>query len=182
MTPALGEIRSVGFNFAPAGWHICDGTLLPISEYDALYALLGTTYGGDGVTTFGLPDLRGRFLVNQGQGPGRSNRTLGQNGGTESVTLTSTQIPQHTHSAMASTSDGTTNVPTNAYLATVLDTTTTTDNMLFYLPDSYSGKTLYPLAAPSIGSTGNSLPHENRMPFLTVSYIIALQGVYPSPN
>lgn len=182
MTPSLGEIRSVGFNFAPVGWHLCDGTLLPISQYDALYALIGTTYGGDGVTTFALPDLRGRLAISQGQGLGRTNRVLGQNGGTESVTLITSQMPSHTHTAMASTDNGTTNVPTNNYLAAVLDNTTTTDAMLFYLPDTFAGKTVYPLAPSSVTAAGNSLPHENRMSYLAVTYIIALQGVFPSTN
>lgn len=182
MTPSIGEIRAVGFSFAPVGWHLCDGTLLPISQYDTLYALIGTTYGGDGQTTFALPDLRGKLIVSQGQGPARTNRILGQNGGTESVTLLTAQLPAHSHTVVASTANGNTNVPTNNYLAVGVDNTTTTDNMLFYLPDTFSGKTVYPLAPSTVSTAGGSLPHENRMPFLAVTYVIALQGVWPSTN
>jgi len=182
MTPSIGEIRAVGFSFAPVGWHLCDGTLLSISQYDTLYSLIGTTYGGDGVTTFGLPDLRGKLIVSQGQGPARTNRPLGQTAGTENVTLNIAQIPTHSHSVIASTGDGNTNVPTNSYLAAGVDNTTASDTMLFYLPDTFSGKTVYPLAASTVANTGGSLPHENRMPFLAVTYVIALVGIYPSTN
>src|SRR5690606_34266597 len=112
MEQLLGQIIMVGFNFAPRGWAFCDGRLLPIAQNTALFSLLGTTYGGNGQTTFALPDLRGRCAVGMGQGPGLSQRVQGEMSGTENVTLIQTQMPAHTHTLMASTADGTTNVPT----------------------------------------------------------------------
>src|SRR5262245_2996958 len=109
--PYIGEIRMVGFNFAPLGWALCNGQLLAISQNTALFSLLGTTYGGNGQTTFALPDLRGRIPIHQGQGPGLSNRVLGEVGGQESVALTSQQMPAHTHALLASPSPGTTISP-----------------------------------------------------------------------
>src|ERR1700744_300002 len=123
MTPYLGEIRAFAGNFAPSGWQLCNGQLMSIAQYEALYTLVGTTYGGDGVTTFGLPDLRGKVLVNQGQAPGLSNRPLGLKGGTETVTLLLTTLPQHNHSVNASSNPANSNSPTNNLLAAPIDST-----------------------------------------------------------
>src|SRR3546814_1398233 len=117
MEPFLGQIMMVGFNFAPRGWALCQGQLLPISQNQALFSLLGTTYGGDGRTTFALPDLRGRCAIGMGQGPGLANYTQGEMAGQENVTLISTQMPQHTHSLAASSTNGTVSDPTNAVIA-----------------------------------------------------------------
>src|SRR5262247_1539362 len=115
--PFLGQIQPFGFNFAPTGWATCDGQILSIAQNTALFSLLGTTFGGNGQTTFGLPDLRGRVPIGQGQGPGLANYTLGQTGGQETVTLITSQMPQHTHSLVGVTEAGDTNVPTGAFLA-----------------------------------------------------------------
>lgn len=175
-TPYIGEIRMFGFGTrgAPNGWQACDGSLLPISQYDALFALIGTTYGGDGQTTFAVPDLRGRVPIHQGTGPGLSNYVIGQRAGTETVTVLPTQMPAHTHT-MVVTSGG--------------STATTPGTSL--LPGSVSGDTFYvntltgnnPLAMlpQMLTASGGNQPHENCMPTLTVQYCIATQGIFPSP-
>ena len=170
MDPFIGEIRLFAGTYAPTGWNFCDGTLLQLSQYDALYALLGTTYGGDGRATFALPDLRGRVPVHQGAGPGLSNYTMGQTGGVEMVTLTSANMPPHTHALFVSTAAGTANVPTG--------------NVLAQAP---SGSNVYrettgtvAFSASQIIPTGGSQPHENRQPFQAMNYIIALEGIWPS--
>lgn len=161
--PFVGELRLMGFNFAPTGWAQCNGQLLPINQNQALFSLLGTYYGGDGQTTFALPDLRGRLPMHAGQGPGLSDRTQGETGGSEAVTLTTTQLPAHAHTAGVADVERTTNRPTGiparggAYAA---DATAT---------------------VPS-GAAGGSQPHENMPPFLVLNWCIALQGVYPSRN
>ena len=168
--PYLGEINIFCGNFAPYGFEFCNGQLLSIAEYDALYALLGTTYGGDGQTTFGLPDLRGRLPVgSNGQGPGLSNYPLGQQGGAENVTVTTAQLPVHTHSLPASSAPGTLASPQNAVPA-----------------DNGAGGAQY-VAAPAttlpatpLGSAGSSQAHSNIQPVLVVNYIIATQGLFPS--
>jgi len=182
MQPFVGEIRAFAGNFAPAQWHLCDGSLLPISNYEVLYTLLGTTYGGNGTTTFGLPDLRGKALLSQGTGPGLSNRVLGQTGGTESVTLTIAQTPAHTHAASASTNAANVSSPAGALLAAPVDVTTPGTNVLSYLPNSLASITIAPFAQTSLATFGGSQPHENRMPFVAITYIIALFGLYPSSN
>lgn len=168
--PYIGEIRLVGFSFAPVNWAFCDGSLLPISQYDALYNLLGTTYGGDGQSTFALPDLRGRAPIHAGQGPGLSNYTQSQILGTESVTLTTNQMPSHNHAANAQSGTGTTNRPQNAYWAT----SGQSDALYKAIPGTPD--TMNPQALPAAG--GNQ-PHENRQPLLATNYIIALYGIYP---
>ena len=167
--PYVGEIRMFGGNFAPAGWMFCAGQLLSIADNDTLFNLIGTTYGGDGQTTFALPDLRGRVPIHQGQGPGLSNYVLAQTGGVESVTLTVNQIPIHTHTPNASNTGASDN-PANNFWA-----------------NSTTGKP-YSAAPPAIqmnpstiSSTGGSQPHDNMIPFLCVSYIISLFGIFPSP-
>jgi microcystin-dependent protein len=164
----LGEIRMFGGNFAPRGWAMCSGQILPIAQNDALYALIGTTYGGDGQVTFGLPDLRGRRPIHQGQGIGLSSYTLGQSGGIEEVTLLSSQLPAHTHPIRAVSTAATANSPQGNTWAAWSD-------------DPYTGGPPNGQLAPSaISSAGSSIPHENLSPILVVTFIIALAGIFPS--
>jgi microcystin-dependent protein len=169
--PFVGEIRMFAGNFAPRGWAFCDGQLLAVSQNDALFSLLGTIYGGDGRTTFGLPDLRGRIPVHAGHGPGLSERRLGSLGGQESVTLTVNQLPSHTHPLHGAASPATDtrpvgNAPAQAPLADVWS--------------SRSQDTQ--LAAATVAPVGGSRTHTNLMPFLCVHFIIALVGIYPSQH
>ena len=167
--PFIGEIRMFGGNFPPAGWAFCDGQLLPIAENDALFALIGTTYGGDGQTTFALPDLRGRIPVHTGQGAA-SGFTIGQSGGTEAVTLTVPQTPSHTHPLNASAAAASpTAVPAGSKVAVTSATT--------IYSNSSSGASMSPSA---LGVAGGNQPHENMAPFLSVSFIISLFGIFPS--
>jgi microcystin-dependent protein len=165
--PFLGEIRMVGFNFAPQGWAMCNGQILPISQNTALFSLLGTQYGGNGQTTFALPDLRGRVAIHLGQGPGLSPYTQGEILGTESITLNTNQIPAHTHSVLTSKDEETTNRPNGAYPTIGGVYATTQDGAA-------------PMA-PSSG-VGGSQPHENRQPLLVMNFVIALEGIFPSRN
>jgi microcystin-dependent protein len=168
--PFIGEIRLFGFNFAPVGWHFCDGSLLPIAQYDTLYALLGTTYGGDGQTTFGVPDFRSRIPVHQGQGPGLSQYVLGELTGTEQVTLTVQQIPTHAHGLVASNNGTRTKTAAGNFLASGEN-------------DIYTNDASAPLALTSVvASNGGSQPHSNLQPTLCVNFCIALEGIFPSPN
>jgi microcystin-dependent protein len=168
--PYVGEIRMFGGNFAPAGWMFCAGQLLPISENETLFNLIGTTYGGDGQQTFALPDLRGRVPIHQGQGSGLSNYTLAQTGGVESVTLTTNQIPIHAHTLMASNTGGSDN-PNNSFWAN-----STTGKPYTAAPP------VVQMNAATIAATGGNQPHDNMIPFLCVSYIISLFGIFPSPG
>lgn len=167
--PFVGEIRMFAGNFAPRGWAFCDGQLLAVSQNDALFSLLGTIYGGDGRTTFGLPDLRGRIPIHAGHGPGLSERRLGAKGGAEKVTLTVNQMPSHGHPMQASSESATTANPQGEVLAETL-----TDRV--YRPDSADTN----MASSSITNVGGSRSHTNEMPFLCVHFIIALVGIYPS--
>lgn len=164
--PYVGEIRMFAGNFAPAGWMFCEGQLLPISEYETAFNLIGTTYGGDGQSTFALPDLRGRIPLHFGNG-----FVLAETGGVETVTLTVSQIPAHSHSLLGTTVNATTTSPTNNVPATMAEATTF----------AY-GTDLPPatLAANSITSVGGSQPHDNFQPYLCVNYIFSLFGIYPS--
>ncbi len=169
--PYVGEIRMFGGNFAPAGWVFCDGSLLPISEYDTLFTLIGTTYGGDGQQTFAVPDLRGRLPIHMGQGPGLGNNyIIGQSGGTESVTLTTNQIPAHNHLMLVSGTAASASSPQGNSLANA------TPNL--YLRDIPSPT----MNSASINPVGGSQAHENMMPYLCVSFIISLFGIFPSPT
>lgn len=164
--PYVGEIRMFAGNFAPAGWMFCDGQLLPISEYDTLFNLIGTTYGGDGQSTFALPDLRGRIPIHQGPG-----FVLAQNGGVEEVALTINQIPAHTHAFLAANNPGSSTIPVNQVLAATQAATITpygTDNPHV------------PLAPASVGTVGGSQPHNNCQPYLCIDFIISLFGIFPS--
>lgn len=169
--PFVGEIRMFAGNFAPAGWMFCEGQLLPISENETLFQLIGTTYGGDGQVTFGLPDLRGRLPIHQGNGPGLPNFILAENGGSEEVTLTTNQIPLHTHPLLGSTDVASTVNPGGNAIGTPLTATP-----FFAAPPNVA------LAPQSIGSVGGSQPHNNFQPYLCVDFIISLFGIFPSPN
>lgn len=164
--PYVGEIRMFAGNFAPAGWMFCEGQLLPISENETLFQLIGTTYGGDGESTFALPDLRGRIPIHQGNG-----FILAETGGAEEITLTVQQIPAHSHPLQASSSAAQETQPAG----NVLGRTTESDGY------SDSG-TLGNLSPGSAGSTGGSQPHTNFQPYLCVDFIISLFGIFPSPT
>jgi microcystin-dependent protein len=170
-TPFIGEIRGFSFSFAPRGWALCNGQLLPINTNQALFSLLGTTYGGNGTTTFALPDLRGRVAINVG-----GNYTLGESAGTETVTLQTTQLPTHTH-AINAAANGTTNA-TNVPGPTVILGSGSTDQTGTPPAPIYGTGSVVALAP--LGAPGAAQPHENRMPSLVVSYCIAISGVYPS--
>ena len=176
----IGEIRAFAGNYAPAGWALCNGQLESIAQNQALFTLLGTTYGGDGQTTFALPDLRGRLPVGQGQGPGLSPYTIGQRAGTESVTLLQNQLPAHNHLVQASTATGNVSAPGPSVVPAAPDAPSQTET--FYAVPGTSAVNPVTMLAAAIGPTGNGLPHENRMPTLTVSFIIALNGIFPSRN
>jgi microcystin-dependent protein len=184
MVPCIGEIRAFAGNFAPRGFHICDGSLLSISDNQTLYTLLGTAYGGDGQTTFGLPDLRGRTIVSQGRALSGTTYAYSLPGGTESVTLTNNTMPSHSHTFTVSSQPGTTTAANGSFLAAPVDPATTPKTVLFYSPSSIQGGTVtvQPLLPTAITTAGGSQPHENRMPYVTITYIIALQGVFPSRN
>jgi microcystin-dependent protein len=166
--PFAGEIRMFAGNFAPVGWMFCAGQLLPISEYETLFNLIGTTYGGDGTSTFALPDLRSRLPV--AQGPGFA---LGQAGGAETVTLTTSQIPAHSHLFQASTATGAQRSPANNVVAAIGGGASAA-----YIVGTPSAA----MAPDSIGSAGGSQPHDNMQPFLVISFIISMFGVYPSQS
>lgn len=170
--PFVGEIRMFAGNFAPRGWAFCDGQLLAVSQNDALFSLFGTIYGGDGRTTFGLPDLRGRIPVHQGTGPGLSPRPLGQKTGTEKVTLTLNQFPSHSHMVQASNNAATSTTLNGRVLARGVE-----PNDTFYVAP---GGTQNPLINGMVANTGGSRSHTNMMPSLAVNFIVALVGVYPS--
>jgi microcystin-dependent protein len=176
--PYIGEIRIFAGNFAPANWAFCQGQLIAISQNDALFNLIGTTYGGDGQNTFALPNLQGRVPVHQGTGSSGTNYVVGAAWGVESVTLNSTQMPQHTHAAMASTADATTDNPSNLVLASppVINNV----NYTYYFTQHATAPTILPMDATALSNTGSTIGHENRMPYLAVNYIIALFGIYPS--
>lgn len=168
--PFIGEIRLFAGNFAPQGWAFCQGQLMAISQNDALFALIGTTYGGDGQSNFALPNLSGRIPLHQGQGPGLTPRTIGELSGAETVTLTTAQIPQHTHAMNASSAAATGTSPAGAVLAAT--------SVASY--DTAAATTA--MAAGALGSAGGSQPHENMAPTLALNYIISLFGIFPSQN
>lgn len=180
MDPFIGQIQAFAFNYAPQGWAKCDGTLLSIAQYQALFSLIGTTYGGDGRTTFALPDLRGRVALHQGAGPGLSNRPIGQHSGSETTTLNVTNMPSHNHMATGTvkayfappTGGGTSNNPNGSNFS------------------GASGTNIYTTQAPNgtmsaenvevvVGNNGGNLPFNNMEPFLVVNWCIALDGIFP---
>ncbi|GGJ45036.1 phage tail protein [Deinococcus roseus] len=168
--PFVAEIRMFPFNFAPTGWAFCDGQLLPISQNTALFSLLGTYYGGDGKSTFALPDMQGNAPVGQGDGPGLSQRFLGESSGVSSVTLISSEMPVHTHSLEGSVEDANINIPTN------LTAMARTQNTELYQDTVTPNTNLNPMA---LSLVGGGLPHNNMQPYLTVNFCIAMQGVFP---
>jgi len=168
--PFVGEIRMFGGNFAPLGWAFCDGTQIPISENDTLFNLIGTTYGGDGQSTFKLPDLRGRLPVHMGTARSGTPYTLGQTGGVEQVTLTANQMPIHAHAPRANSAPGAQTSPAGNVWADSPNH-----------PYSASAPAAV-MASQAIGSAGSGQPHDNMVPFLAVSFIISLFGIFPSQN
>jgi len=170
-TPFLGQIKLFAGNFAPRGYIFCTGQLLTISQFSAVFALIGTTYGGDGVQTFGLPDLQSRLPVSQGQGPGLSNFTIGQSFGSENVTLTANQMPAHTHAVVANSSVGSVG-PSGAIWAST--------NAAVLAFGASGTNTLMNTA--SVSQAGSSQAHNNVMPVLAVNFIFALDGIFPSRN
>jgi microcystin-dependent protein len=170
--PFLGELMLTGFNFCPNGWAAAQGQVLPIVTNQALFALLGTYYGGDGETTFALPDLRGRMPIGVGQGSGLTPRTIGEVGGAETITLSTAQMPAHTHAAGASTQVGNSVSPDNALPARKFRTQ-------LYRTGSSADATMAPDA---VGVAGQSQPHPNMPPYLAMTWCIALQGIFPSQN
>jgi microcystin-dependent protein len=171
-----GEIRTFGGNYAPQNWHLCDGTVLNISDYSPLYSLIGVTYGGDGATTFALPDLRGRIPICRGQGTGLTNRVIGEKGGNEICTITTDQLPNHTHPAFASKAAGTASNPQGNMWASPVTTTGTAINEYITYSSTYKNGLMDPAA---IGSTGGGNVHNNVMPSFPLTFIICLNGIYP---
>jgi len=166
--PYIGEIRMFAGNFAPVGWAFCNGALIPISENDALFNLIGTTYGGDGQETFALPNLQSRVPIHAGQGSGLSSYIIGEAAGVESVTLTTQQIPVHNHALLASSGLANSAIPQNTVLAQA--------DIDMYVTDTVD----VTLANQSIAIAGGSQPHENMAPFLVINFIISLYGVFPT--
>ena len=167
-----GSIVAFGFNFAPRGWAKCDGQLMAISQNSALFSLLGTMYGGDGRTTFGLPDLRGRTAIGAGTGPGMQGRSQGARGGTQSVTLNIGHMPSHTHAMHAETKPADSKNPNNAMLAI-------TETNVYTAPDPVNNRVM---AAESITATGGNQSFDNEGPYLAINWCICLYGIYPSRN
>ncbi|UZK69002.1 tail fiber protein [Sphingomonas sp. S1-29] len=176
----VGEIRLFAGTFAPAGWVLCDGRLLSIAAYDVLYTLLGTAYGGDGVNTFAVPDLRGRVPVSQGQGIGLSNYILGEAIGSQEVTILPINMAPHTHSMLASTDAATHIGPVDGVAAT--PTGGVVKPTLYVSRNGTSTLVPSPMDTAAIGAQGGNQPHDNMMPFVAINYIIATSGVYPSRN
>ena len=171
MNQFLGQLLLVAFNFAPAGWALCNGQLLSISQYTALFQLLGTTYGGDGVNTFALPDLRGRVPLSSGQGAGLQNYAIAQAGGAEGVTLGVNQLPAHSHSVNTVSGAATSSHPTNEYLASSTHASVYSSST----PNST-------LNANAVSQVGGGQPVDVRSPYLTLNWIIALTGIFPSQS
>jgi microcystin-dependent protein len=173
MEPFIGEIKMFGGNFAPRGFALCDGQLLSVSQNNALFALLGTIYGGDGRTTFALPDLRGRLPIDDGNGPGLSSRQIGGRSGAERVAITATTMPTHSHDIMGTTDDGDSNNPA-AKVPAVAPVAAYSDQA----PDPANAR----FASTAISNTGIGQTHDNVMPYQVINFIIALNGLFPSRN
>lgn len=168
--PFLAEVRIVGFNFAPRGWALCDGQILPINQNQSLYSLLGTTYGGDGRTTFALPDIRGRTPIHVGRSNGGDDHRLGQKSGEETHTLAASEMPQHDHVLQGTSATNGNPDPTNKLLANA-------GTQIYNLPQDLTN-----IAAQNIAHVGGSQAHNNMQPYLALNYCIALQGLFPSRN
>jgi microcystin-dependent protein len=180
--PYLGEIRAFGFNFAPRGWALCQGQIIAISQNTALFSLLGTNYGGNGQTTFALPNLSGRAVTHQGQGPGLSSYVVGEQVGTETETLLITETPTHGHPPLAKTVTGTASMHTTAVAGdymTRFNASSTAFGQMWNNPPLENAATLSPT---TIGFAGGNQPHENRQPLLVVNYCICTSGVFPARN
>jgi microcystin-dependent protein len=171
--PFIGQITGFAGNFAPRGWALCQGQILSIAQNTALFSILGTTYGGNGQTTFALPDLRGRVPIQEGQGPGLSPYTLGEAGGQENHTLLVTEMPQHNHLIAATNAGGNSQTPIGTFLAT-----DAAGGTAGYSGGPANGN----MAATAVTLAGGSQPHNNRQPYLCINFIIALQGIFPSRN
>jgi microcystin-dependent protein len=169
--PFVAEIRMFPFNFAPKGWAFCDGQILPLSQNTALFSLLGTVYGGDGKSNFALPNLQGSAAMHAGQGAGLSERWLGEESGSETVTLLISEIPAHTHALNATVEDGTQGSLTNG-----ITIATSVGGPIY---QSTTNANLTTMAPEALAAAGGSQPHNNMMPYLTVNFCIALQGVFP---
>lgn len=174
--PFIGTVILFAGNFAPRGWAFCQGQLLSIAQNSALFSLLGTTYGGDGITNFALPDLRGRTPIGFGQGRGLTNRTQGEIAGEENVTLIATQMPAHTHAVACHSASGDQSVPNGHYPAAAAQNRESG----VYVDSQYAATTDTTMAAATILPSGGSQPHDNMPPFLVLNYIIALEGIFPS--
>ena len=171
-SPYIGEIRMFGGSFAPAGWAMCAGQLMPISQNETLFNLIGTTYGGDGQETFAVPDVQGRLPIHMGTNPQTGTTyQIGEKAGVESVTINANQTPTHNHALVASTGSGTTGVPTGNVLASNLQV-----SLYSQFPPSNN------MNANAITSVGGSQPHENMMPYLCITFIISLFGIFPTQN
>jgi microcystin-dependent protein len=170
-SPYVGEIRMFGGNFAPAGWALCQGQLMPISENEVLFQLIGTTYGGDGQSTFALPNLQGRVVVHQGTGSGLQTYQIGETAGVESVTLTQATTPQHTHNFIASIGAAAATDPTNQVVAQT--------SQIKIFTEDVANK---PMLPASLQPAGGSQPHDNRQPYLAINFIISLFGIFPTQN
>ena len=169
-SPFVAEIRIFAGNFAPTGWAQCNGQLMPISQNTALFSLLGTTYGGDGKSTFALPDMQGNVPIGQGQGGGLTDRFLGEESGAPNITLLTTEMPIHNHAIQADVNPGQLNAP-----GSDRDLARSSGGFAYKAPP----QTLTPMAFQALSVTGGSLPHNNMMPYITFTFIIALQGVFP---
>lgn len=169
--PFIGEIQLLPFSYAPRGWMRCEGQLLSIAQNTALFSILGTTYGGNGQTTFALPDLRGRSPVHWGQGPGLQPVVLGEIGGASTVSLIATEMPTHTHAASAVSAVGTSDVPSSATLA-----------QSSIRSDLYAISANTTMSPAAVGIAGSSQPHNNMPPYLALAFCIAIQGIFPSRN
>ena len=168
MDPFVAEIRIFPFNFAPKGWAFCDGQIMPISQNTALFSLLGTTYGGDGKSTFALPNMQGNAPMHPGQGPGLSLHDLGETGGSDTVSLLESEIPSHSHNLIASAADGIAGQPTSRLWAQGVGVQVWS-----------VGTATTPMADNALAPAGGDQPHNNMQPYLTLNFCIALQGVYP---
>jgi microcystin-dependent protein len=170
----IGEIRAVGFSFAPVGWAFCNGQLILITDNGALFNLIGTTYGGDGVTNFALPNIQSRVLIGQGLGPGLTSFTLGQMAGGEIVSISTSQLPGHNHGVTGADTPGSSNSPVNGVFSS--------PNVGGPVHDLFSASTDSTFATDALQVSGNSLSHTNLQPYLAIYYIIALTGLTPSQN
>lgn len=176
MDGTIGEIRMFAGNFAPRGWAFCQGQIMSIAQNTAVFSILGTTYGGNGQTTFGLPDLRSRVPVGQGQGPGLSSYNLGQMGGMETVTLTQNEIPAHNHLVRGVNAEATSTDPDGKSLATVTDATANP------MPSYAAPTPTVSLHPQTLSVTGGNQPHTNIQPYLVLNFVICLEGIFPSRN